>query len=341
MNDIYRSKAYMDMVNEHFDITDTKTRKILLSVNEADQAQIMQSLTSRLYDRIVDKVDDIDFGDIPSTKGDITKLPNYDKIMDSIDIIRNILVESKQDVTPINTVATAVENIRTRKELFNRAYMMNVELPIITYNSVCLAIISSISFLISACIEFIKTPNADGFEIAIDKVALAKTKQNLVFDNLAKFNESCRKGDVDKAMDYVIKGNVQNLAAETIISGIAVGLGIFAVLFNLIPILQELVFFFYYSRTRVSDYFDMQADLLQMNAHNLELTSTRDPEETKKIVKKQMKIVDMFRKISNKLQIKCKEAEVKATKEIVANNKKNKIDDMIDSVPDSASSVLF
>ena len=85
----------------------------------------------------------------------------------------------------------------------------------------------------------------------------------------------------------------------------------------------------------------MQADLLQMNAHNLELTSTKDPEETKKIVKKQMKIVDMFRKISNKLQIKCKEAEVKATKEIVNNNKKNKIDDVVDEVPDSASSVLF
>ena len=340
MNDIYRAKGFMDMVNEHFDITDTKTRKILLSVNEADQAQIMQSLTSRLYDRIVDKVDDIDFGDIPATKGDITKLPNFEKITDSIDIIRNILIESKQDTKPIDVVATAVENVRSRRELFNRAYMMNVELPIITYNSVCLAIISSISFLISACIEFIKTPNSDGFEIAIDKVALAKTKQNLVFDNLGKFNESCRKGELDKAMDYVIKGNVQNFA-DGLSTGIVFGVAIFTILFNIIPILQELVYFFYYSRTRVSDYFDMQADLLQMNAHNIELTSTRDPEETKKIVKKQMKIVDMFRKISNKLQIKCKEAEVKATKEIVADSKKKKIDDVVDTVPDSASSVLF
>ena len=340
MNDIYRSKGFMDMVEEYFDITDTKTRKILLTINEADQAQVMQSLTSRLYDRIVDKVDDIDFGDIPDTKGDITKLPNYDKIMDSIEIIRDILKESKQSTAPIDVIATAVENVRSRRELFNRAYMMNVELPMITYNSICLAIISSISFLISACIEFIKTPNSDGFEISIDKVALAKTKQNLVFDNLAKFNESCRKGDLDKAMDYVIRGNVQNFA-DGLATGIVFGVAIFTILFNIIPILQELVFFFYYTRTRVSDYFDVQADLLQMNAHNLELTSTRDPEETKKIVKKQMRIVDLFRKISNKLRIKCKEAEVKATKEIVTNSKKEKIDDVMDTVPDSGSSVLF
>ena len=46
---------------EFFDITDTETRKVLLAVNEADQNKVLVSLTSKLYDNVVDRIDDIDF----------------------------------------------------------------------------------------------------------------------------------------------------------------------------------------------------------------------------------------------------------------------------------------
>ena len=64
-------------MNEHFDIYDNRTRNILLAVNEADQDGVMKSLADKLYSHIVEKVDDIDFGTIPLSKGDITKIDNY------------------------------------------------------------------------------------------------------------------------------------------------------------------------------------------------------------------------------------------------------------------------
>ena len=63
MSSVYRSPEFTKAMNEYFDIQDTKTRKILLAVNEADQNKILTSLTSKLYDNIIDKVDEIDFGD--------------------------------------------------------------------------------------------------------------------------------------------------------------------------------------------------------------------------------------------------------------------------------------
>jgi len=54
-----------------------------------------------------------------------------------------------------------------------------------------------------------------------------------------------------------------------------------------------------------------------------------------------MKIVDFFRKISNKIAVTAKESEVKATKEITNSNKKYKTDDLLDEIPDSAASALF
>jgi hypothetical protein len=338
MDYTYRSKEFKRAINEYFDIEDTLTRKSLFSINEEDQNQVLISLTSRLYDNIVNKVDDIDFGDIPQTKGDITKLPNYEKLNDCIVIMKGILKEYKQDTKPVDTIDLALENIEKRKETFQRAYQLNVELPIVLYNTMSLAVISSISFMIAACIEFIKTPTQESFDIIVDKVALAKTKQNLLFTNLERFNEACKKGEIDNAMEHVIKMNVKNFTGPGMIIG---GVALVGLLFTIIPIMRELIFFFYYSRTRVSDYFDAQADLLQMNAYNLEMSSEKDAGERKKIVAKQLKIVELFRKISNALIVSNKECEVKATKDIVETNKKMKINDVVDELPDSAASSLF
>ena len=80
MANFYRSEEYTRAMDEYFDITDRETRKVLLSVNEADQNAVLVSLTSKLYDNVVNKVDDIDFGEIELTRGDIEKLPNFNTL---------------------------------------------------------------------------------------------------------------------------------------------------------------------------------------------------------------------------------------------------------------------
>ena len=336
----YRSKEFERAMNEHFDITDAETRKILFAVDEADQNQILHALTTKLYENILDKVDDIDYGQIPKTKGDITKLENYDKLVECIDLITKILKEYRQDTKSIDTVREALGNIEARKSLFEKAFKFNVELPMIVYSTMTLSIISSVSFMISSCIEFIKTPNEENFNISIDKVALVKTKQNLLFTDLEKFNNSCKSGQFDNAMDYVIKNNIKGLTgveAGLVIGGIAIA----GLLFQIIPIVRELTFFFYHSRVSIADYFEVQADLLQMNAANVENNSNKPKKDKNKIVSKQLKIADSFRKISNFIGISNKEAEVKTTKEITATTKKYKTSEVLDSVPDSATSSIF
>lgn len=342
LKNTYRHPAFEAAIKEHFDITDNTTRKVLLAVNEADQEKILTSLTSKLYDNIMDKFDDIDFGEIPNSKGDITKLSNYDKLTECVEIIEGILEQYKQPTAIIDTVSNAIENIKLRKEIFEKAFRYGIELPAVLYNTIVLSIISSVSLIISTCIEFIKIPSQDGFDIVLDKVAANKTKEHMLFTNLEKFNRSCKSGDFDRAIEYVVNNKVKNLTGA-IGSGMMIGAGIAAIgiILSIIPILRELIFFFYYSRTRVSDYFDAQADLLQMNAHNIEVNSEKDKDEKQKIIKRQMKIVDLFRTISNKIAVNAKACEVKATKDIVSSNKKMKTDDIMDEIPDSAASALF
>jgi hypothetical protein len=256
-------------------------------------------------------------------------------------MITEILQEYHQDTTPVNTVNTAIQNLIDRTDMFTMAYKVGTEMPIIIYNTIALAIVSSVSYMISSCIEFIKSGDGEGFDIALNKTGLVKTKDCLLFQNLTKFNKLCASGEFDKAMDYVIKQNVKNFSGFYMygMGGAAVVLGIILLI---IPVIRELIFFFYYSRTKVSDYFDAQATLLTMNAYNIENNLTRDVKDKKQVANKQKKIADVFKKISNKIAVDSKTGESKADKDISKLNKqKYKVDDVVDSIPDSANSVLF
>lgn len=322
----YISPSVNKIINEYFNIVDNDTREYVLNINESEQDKLLGKLTTKLYDHITGRVTDIDFGSIPRTKGDITKLDNYDKLVDCIDTIQNLLIQYRQNPYPISIIKDALKNIEIRKDRFEMGFKLNDEFVCMIYSTVSLAIISSVSFLISTCIEYIKTPNNDSFEVSLNRVALSKTRDNLLFSNLQKFNTLCKKGDMDKILDYSIKSGSKNLLGigdVFIITNIAM---ITIIIFNIIPLIRELIYFFYYSRVKISDYFDIQADLLQMNIYNLERNQNMDETKKKSIIEKQSKIVNKFRAISNKINISNKESENKTKSDISSDNMKFNVD---------------
>lgn len=353
--DIQRSEEYTRAMNEYFDITDRETRKILLAVNEADQNKVLVSLTSKLYDNVVDRIDDIDFGEIERSRGDIEKLPNFETLHECLNNMARLLIEFKQDTKPVDTIAESVSDIIESRNIWTKAYAINSELPMITYNTIVLAIIEATSYMVSMCVEFVKSPSQDTMQIMIDKSALTKSKGHLLFKNLESFNEAYRKGQVTKAMEHVLedavskktidssKKNFLGLGIYTGGAAVAAVVGVAGLLFCIIPILRELIFLFFYYRVRISEFFDVQADLLQVNAYNVEnnrLDLTK--EERKNISKKQMKVADDFRKVARKIAVDGATAEKSASKDIKAeDSKKYKASDVMDELPDSASSALF
>lgn len=343
---IYRSKQFNEAVETYFDKTDELTRKIMLSVNEADQNAVMTQLSNKLYQHIVDKVDDIDFGTIPQSKGDITQIDGYKDLVACISTIHNILDQYHQSTANnINVLEEAVDNLVKRVDLFTKSYKLNVEMPMIIYNTIALSIVKGVSLMIASCIEFIKLPDDRGFDIAVDKAGLAKTANMVLFKDLIKFNKICADGSFDKAMDYIIAGTAggKNFTGGALLAfsaaSIAVMLGL---ILMIVPIIRELIFAHYYTRASLSNYFEMQASLLQMNAYNIQNDLARDPKERKKIAAEQLKIAEAFKKISNAIKIDSKTADAKSEKDIKAlDSKKYKQDEVLDNIPDSSNSVLF
>lgn len=332
-------KYYREIVNEYMDIQDTETRKILLAIDEEDQSQVLTNLAHRLYDNVVKQVDKINYGSIPNTKGDITKLENYTQLMECIEIMEKMLIEYKQATDPVMIIKQAVDNIKSRTETWKKAYTLNIEFPIVMYNTIVLSIVSSVSFLIASTIDYVKSPGESEYQLSINAMAAAKTKDNLLFEDLDRWNKACLKGEVDKCLTFIIDGNKKNLlgvnagVAGTVMASVAIT----GIILNILPIMRELIFFFFHSKQSLSDYFAIQADLLQMNAENIKYSSEKSPKEKEKIRKKQLSIADKFRKISDALAIKCKKAQMSAEKDSANIEKKYKTKDIMDTMPDSAA----
>lgn len=340
--------AYQDIIKEYFDITDKRTRSVLLNINEADQNQVLASLASKLYKDIVGKVTDIDYGKIPDSKGDITKIPNFQEMIECLDTIGSIIEYYKESPDSVNIIRESIDNLKDSKKIWEKAFVTKCEFPMLFYTSIALAIVSATSLILSTSVDYVNDPGCKTFSATLDKNRLHKSKDSLLLKNLKSFNRSYKKRDIEKVMTSLMKAQ-QTVQQEGFISST-----FHFVMHNImnipkyvkmivlvIPILHELTCLFYSTKQSISDYFFIQANTVAMNAEKAKEDVTKTPEEREKIYNKQMKLSEKFRKISNALTIKFKNGENKANKMITDSEKPNyKIDDVVEEEPDSYSKIF-
>lgn len=201
---MYMNK-FDQIVKEYFDLSDSYTRHYFATLDEADQGSVLDALSSALYDKIVARVDDIDFGTIPKSRGDITQVDGYATTMQCIDIMRKLAIEYKQSPELIDVISSAIANVKDRKSTFMAAYGHNVEFPMVMYNLIVLSIENSVSYLIATTVQYIKDPSSTSLKIAMDKIAYAKAKDDLIYKQLIDFNKMCANKSLDKIMDSTLK----------------------------------------------------------------------------------------------------------------------------------------
>ena len=197
-------------------------RETVLAIKEAsstNQNQMLVALTSKLYEMIVAKVANIDYSTVESSRGDITKMQNYDQLLETVSIIKGIVAEYRCDISPVMTIQTAMDNIKSRTSVFKKAFVMNSPVPMLLYNNICMCIVSSVSFLIDTAIEYIKNPQSQSFQMALDVVAYNKTRDNLMFESLSTFNKGCQSGDIDAAIKACLSQSKTKHEAATVSEG--------------------------------------------------------------------------------------------------------------------------
>ena len=268
-------------------------KKYMKSMSKDDINQINGTLLQNLYKSVIDRKN-IDFGDIPDSAGDIEKMKYYANTVECLDTLEKLYRQHNIEEPTLVTIRTAISNMKKYRPQFQDGFRRKHDFIMLTYNSLAMSIIDATSFLIASFMDYVVSPNN---AYAVGKNA-NNSRGRVVTNSLEKFNSMSNNNQFGDALEYMLMEQRKNFAGETVV----VTGAIIMILLSIVPIIRELIFFYYHSRVRLSDYLNMQADFLEMNKLAVQ-ASEKSPTERKAIIKKQDDVIKKLRRKADKLQI--------------------------------------
>lgn len=297
---------------------------------------VTKTFKEKLFQSIIDR-SHVDFGDIPKSKGDITRYSGYTSMLDCLASLVKVAEEerSKELSAGVNTVQTAIENIRSLKSVYTKAFATKVDIGIIDYNTYVLTCVEATTSLISNYIDFIKTPSSN----YVMELKNTKFRANALFlEQLEKFNKVNLNGSYAKYMSTVVNKGQENMFLDTaMIAGAAF---ITTIALSIIPVTRELIYLYNESKRKLSEVFVLQAYYLEMNKTALEYNTTIKDDKKKKIIEKQDKLRKKFIYLSEKLRIADVKADEAAKRKLDDDNRGMTRGDIEDEISDSDISIL-
>lgn len=297
---------------------DYRERRKLYDILENNSVDIGEKMISNLYEKTLNKAD-IDFADIPLSKGDIEKCRGYILMTSSLSVLSSLTQQSKVKIPEIMEIQNTINYLRSNKNTFERAFKMQSDALMMYYNTLVYSCIEATSVLLSNYVDYVKTPN--NINMVIKKGSVDGSLGEIAFNNIRHFNETCKNGQFSKLSNQLLTGDVSKTSQEVISESVmgTVGAGIL-IATSLIPILRTVIYYFYYSKMAISQFLEQQSYFLQMNEANVNATIS-DARKRKDIIKKQNELIKRFDSLSDKIKINDKVTKKKVNNEIKNENK--------------------
>lgn len=351
---VFRNEDYNYLLKEYFDLSDTHTRQVLCSINESDKQKVMSETAAKLYKVITKKATQINYGGISSSKGDINIVPNFSDTTESLDLMNQLLLESGEfkGKSPCDEINLLIQHMINTKKIWQKGYEFGSEIVTFTYMNIVMCIVSATSYLVSSCVEYTSNPSAKTFNLAMNITSTKKINEYELFKNIAKLNVAFTNNQIQDAMESILKSRVNcmesgiddrsetylNEAIAAIYGTVKIGATVIMVIFTvLIPLMHYIVSWLYCTRQSFSNWLEIQAELINLNAEKERYDLSKSEEEREKIYKKQTKIAAKLKSLSNFFEVKCNKANSQAKDEMKKDesNSKYKVDDVSSQYPDS------
>lgn len=297
----------------------------LMSLLEDSKEKVHSSLLDTLYKQI-NSVRRIDFAEIDKSKGIYSKL----SFKEDLDAAHKCLEESGMCAKELATIKTAAHNIETLGKQFNEAYKLEVDAAILVYECTVLAVVDATSSLIT------KTASS-----------VVKTKEAVPMVSLSvlgRFNTAVKKGSVQKMIknvsDISITNQTKAAKEDFILGGLAVG-AVAAGILVILPLVRELIYYFYYTRMKLANYLDQLKVYIKINEVEVKNNSKFDAEKKKSIIGKQDEWIARLDKISDKIRVNQALGEKTSKAEIKKSNSEITLKNVKDDIASSNSGFEF
>lgn len=305
--------TFRNFISESTQKNGYKDLMYLNSLSEADNFTVSDKLIAALYKSSMEKYNFIDFGNIPKSKGDIDRLPQIEQIEEVIELIEKIIPGLDENKLSKDTLLI----LRSYKKEFSLGFIQEVPLIVVIYNTIVMTLLFMIDVSINVCVDYLRTPNGT-VEKSREVYTTKGDQYSVAIDSLVKFIKASEKGDLKKLFDNSLK-------KENFIGSMGIGIGMsvsataiagvaaVALAIAIVPIIRELLYFFYNLRMSTSEYFRKQAEFLEIN-----VTELRNNNAKSTIIKKQEARIRQLEKLADKFDIQCKNANNKTKRELSA-----------------------
>ena len=297
-----------------------KERYQLEAVIESSAAQLDATMVSRLYKSAIDKSHVVDSWE--DSRGDITKFEGYTSMKESLNLVSQLSEKSGVKVPEVMIVEESIRTLEANRDLFVKGFLLENQVVILIYNTIVFACVEATSAIISSYVEFVRGVNQTEFRL----IKTGRISAESTIKNLEAFNRANKKGELGKLLNGAVS-NRDNFIGTASLSTVAVSMFVIGAALAIIPIIRELIFLFYYSRSRMSDYLEQQALLLEINRKSVE-ASGLPLKDQKVVLRKQDERAKEFRKLSEKIKFTTNRGASDAHTAMKQESKTWKIDDV-------------
>ncbi len=287
-------------------------KRYIQTMSKDDVHQINGTLVQGLYKTILERKD-CDFGDIPDSKGSITKCKYMKSTEESLDILSELMVKNNIPTTEVDIVRQAIVNMKKYTPTFESAFQMKQDYLILFYNTIVMAIIDATSMIIADYMNYLLGPEQSQYD---SRSRNDKGRGRISLDNLRRFNDEVKVGHFETMSTYLLDAQRKNFTG----TGIVITGVVITALVSVIPVTRQLIYFFYRTKVKLSDYLEMQAYFLELNKLGVQ-ASSKSAKEKQEILKKQEKIILKLRRTADKLKINDEDIGALAKKQVADDNK--------------------
>ena len=299
--------------------TTFKDRNTIITMEATEEERVDNVMVSKLYELAIAKAN-IDFDDIPDTKGDITKYVGYTNMVDSLTLVKNLAKQQNVKIKEIEIVETAINHIVAYRAQFTKGFLIDKEFIILLYNLLVSSCVTATSVIIASYVDFIKSPTKVEFTIVKGANKMGHTS----IQSLQQFNASVKSGDFGKVLN-TISGDKENLLGGS--AGVLIPIMILGGMAMIVPLLRELTYYFYFSRMKTADFLRHQAQLLEINKDAVK-GSNLPANKKKEVLRKQANAAKQMTDFANRIAVDSGGTEKMVSREIDKENKTIHIKDV-------------
>lgn len=303
--------AKFEPILENYLVKDNRDLLAFRKLSENEKVDMSKELVDSVYKATTERAMSLDYDDVSQSAGDITKIKDYQTLVDSINLLTGMQSYLHEKIDDLDTIVTAHQNLVNNLANFEQGFRVGNTGVIMLYNNLAMSLVASTSFVIATTVDYVKDPVGNYSAHFRNNASMHRGHPTIMLDSLKKFNTLSLNGDLVKFFEYSFsKKALVGFATGTTAAILAVGIGL-----SIIPIIRELVYQFYHIRVSFSDYVRLQSSFIEMN--RVKLGTSKD---VKGVSKKQEQVVKNLNKLADKVDVDQKTSTKKAQNDLKREN---------------------